>query len=110
MERYLAQKADQAFEAMCGPESLTDRIKNAKLHFISVSGDHYLSTAPAEVRESITELMEIDLDHELPRAAVVVRNAIASTLEEFARQEAAEALKRVQVKRANGPSSEPIEP
>ena len=88
MERYIAQKADQALEAMCGRESLTKRLKNAKMHLVSVSDDHFLRTAPEDVRESITAFLKSKTGRGSRRSAALAKYAILSTLVEFGRYDA----------------------
>ena len=88
MERYIAQKADQALEAMCGRESLTKRLKSAKMYFLSVSDDYFLGTAPEDVRESITAFLKSKTGRGSKRAAALVKSAICSSLLEFGRQDA----------------------
>jgi len=88
MNRYVAQKADQALEAMCGSESLTKRLKNAKLHFLFVSNDYFLGTAPEDVRESITVFLKSKTGRGAKKAVALVKSAICSSLLEYGRQDA----------------------
>ena len=88
MERYIAQKADQALEAMCGRESLTKRLKNAQMHFIFVSDEHHLGTAPEHVRKSITAFLKCKTGRGSMRSAALAHSAIASALIEFGRSDA----------------------
>lgn len=87
MERYIAQKAGEALEAMCGKESLTERLNNAKMYFGTVSGDGFLSIAPKNVRESITAFMKSDTEKGSLESAALVTTAISLTLFEFGRQD-----------------------
>ena len=50
METYIAQKAQQALEALTTEETLEDRLRAARMHFSLVTDEHYLKSAPAEVR------------------------------------------------------------
>ncbi|MGA3162580.1 MAG: hypothetical protein ABSD77_00040 [Verrucomicrobiota bacterium] len=88
MKRYIAQKADEALEAMCGRESLTERLKTAQMHFIFISDDHHLGSAPEHVRESITAFLKCKTGRGSMRAAALAKAAICSTLVEFGRQDA----------------------
>jgi hypothetical protein len=87
MERYIAQKADQALEAMCSRESLTKRLKNAQMHFMAVSNDHFLGSAPEAVRKSIKAFLKCKTGRGSMRAAAVAADAIASALIEFGRSD-----------------------
>jgi len=53
MDRYIAQMADEALNAMCGSESLTKRLEKARMHFGFPAKEGFLRTAPEGVRESI---------------------------------------------------------
>jgi hypothetical protein len=88
MKCYVAQKADQALEAMCGRGSLTKRLKTAQMHFIFVSDEHHLGTAPEHVRKSITAFLKCKTGRGSRRSAALAAEAIASTLIEFGRSDA----------------------
>jgi hypothetical protein len=72
---------------MCGRESLTDRLKNARLCFAAVSGDDFLATAPEDVREIIAEFRKSKGGRVCRKATAPVRSAIFQTLVEFGRQD-----------------------
>jgi len=88
VERYIAQKADQALEAMCGRESLTKRLKHAQMHLIFVSDEHHLGSAPKHVRESITAFLKCETGRGSRRSAALAHAAIADALIEFGRSDA----------------------
>ena len=88
MELYIAQKADEALEAMCGRESLTKRLEKARMCFGFVADDYFLATAPVDVRESITALMKSKGGRGCSKSAALVQSAIYSTFVEFGRQDA----------------------
>jgi hypothetical protein len=111
MERYIAQRADQALEAMCGRESLTKRLQNAKMYFLSVSNDHFLGTAPEDVRESITVFLKSKTGRGSKRSSALVKSAICSSLLEFGRQDALLSLSLKQQRdiRAKRPKAQVVE-
>jgi hypothetical protein len=88
MERYIAQKAGEALEAMCGRESLTKRLREARLRFLTVAGDHFLDSAPEDVRESIKAFLKCKVGRGSRHAAALASSAIALTLMEFGRSDA----------------------
>jgi hypothetical protein len=88
MELYIAQKADEALEAMCGRESLTKRLEKARMCFGFVADDYFLATAPVDVRESITALMKSKGGRGCSKSAALVQSAIYSAFVEFGRQDA----------------------
>ncbi len=87
MERYIAQKAGEALEAMCGSGSLTSRLRKARLCFAVVAGDTFLAKAPESVRESITAFMKSRVGRGSRNGAALVQSAIALSLMEFGRLE-----------------------
>jgi hypothetical protein len=88
MEGYVGQKADQALDAMCGRESLTKRLQNAQMHFMSISNDHFLGSAPKLVRDSIKAFLKVKTGRGSRRAGRLAADAICSALVEFGRQDA----------------------
>jgi hypothetical protein len=88
MERYIAQKADEALKAMCGGYSLTGRLRDAQMHFHSISDEHYLRTTPQNVRESIVAFFEMQDRRGSLKSAALAHSAIASVLIEWGRSEA----------------------
>ena len=96
MERYIGQKADQALEAMCGGASLENRVKTAKMYFLSVSEDHFLKSAPEDIQDYITKLMKADVDSNPGDAAALVKGAILAILLELGRQDGASEERRRQ--------------
>jgi hypothetical protein len=87
MERYIAQKANEALEAMCGRDSLTSRLRKARLCFASVEGDAFLASAPESVRKSITAFMKSSGGRGCHNGAALVQTAISLSLMEFGREE-----------------------
>ena len=88
MEGYIAQRADQALQAMCGRGSLTKRLKDAQMYFLSVSNDYYLGSAPKDVRKSIKAFLKCKTGRGSRRAAGLAADAISSALIEFGRSDA----------------------
>lgn len=86
MERYITQKAQQALEALTGEESLEDRLRAARMHFSFVTDDHYLQTAPAEVREYLTAVRDIPPGESRPETARKIREAIETVFEARGRE------------------------
>jgi hypothetical protein len=88
MKLYIAQKADQALEAMCGRESLTERLRHAQMHFFFVSDEHHLGSAPKHVRESISAFLKCKTARGSMGSAALAHAAIADALIEFGRSDA----------------------
>lgn len=88
MEPYIARKAGEALEAMCGKQSLTKRLENARDCFAKASNEHFLSTAPQDVRESITAFMRSKGGRGCPKAVALVQDVIYFTLVEYGREHA----------------------
>jgi len=86
MEQYIAQKAQQALEALCSDAPLRDRLKSARGHFCLVAGAHFLKTAPPEVGESITDFMDADIESDAGGAARELRTAIECVFESIGRE------------------------
>jgi hypothetical protein len=84
MERYIAQMADEALEAMCGGLSLTGRLQKAQMHFQFISDEHYLQN----VRESIVAFLKCKTGRGSLKSAALAHSAIASVLIEWGRSEA----------------------
>jgi len=93
VERYIAQKADEALDAMCGRESLTKRLKMAQMHFVFVSDEHHLGTAPEDVRKSITAFLNCKTGRGSARSASLAAQAIYFALVEWGRQDALQSLR-----------------
>jgi len=86
MNRYIAQKAGEALEAMCGKHSLTRRLRNARLCFAVASTDAFLSTASDGVRDSIIAFMKSKgRGPGCTKSAALAKSAICLTLLEFGR-------------------------
>jgi hypothetical protein len=88
MEHYIAQKAQQALEALTTPDSLRDRLELARMHFGFVTSDHYLSSSPATVRESLIAIRDMNKDEPFPSVAHKIRTAIETIFEEFGKLDA----------------------
>jgi hypothetical protein len=88
MKRYIAQMADEALKAMCGRESLTERVKKAQMQFIFVWDDYHLGSVPEHVRESITAFLKCKTGRGSMRSAALAADAIASSLIEYGRSDA----------------------
>jgi len=88
MDRYIAQMADEALNAMCGSESLTKRLEKARMHFGFPAKEGFLRTAPEGVRESITAFMKSKGGRGCSKSASLVQSAIYAVLKEFGRQDA----------------------
>jgi hypothetical protein len=86
MESYIAQKAQQALEALCGPEPLPDRLVSAYWHIQTIANDHFLKTAPEEVREYVTKFMACDVQQNPAGATQALRHTIQSIFEECGRK------------------------
>jgi hypothetical protein len=86
MERYIAQKAQQALEALTTDEPLEQRLKTARMHFSFVTIEHYLRSAPSEVRQYLGAIQAIADDEPLPDVARKVREAIGTVFEQLGRE------------------------
>jgi hypothetical protein len=88
IEHYIAQKAQQALEALTSADSLKDRLEAARDHFRFVTRDHYLSSCPETVRDCLIAVRDIANDESLPSLAHKIRTAIETIFEEFGKQDA----------------------
>jgi hypothetical protein len=82
MERYLVQRAEDAFKELAGDGDWKTRLGNAKS--LLTSAEQWLASAPQEVKDAVAEV-ESASNH--PELSTALRRAITAILEEFARQE-----------------------
>jgi hypothetical protein len=56
------------------------------MHFLFVTGDHYLETAPVEVRKYLKAVRDIPDGEPRPETARTIREAIESIFEAWGRE------------------------
>lgn len=88
MENYVAQKAQQALEALTSADSLKHRLEAARGHFRFVTNDHYLSSCPGAVRDCLIAVRDIANDETLPSVVYKIRTAIETILVQLGKQDA----------------------
>ena len=84
MQNYIAQKAQQALEALCEDRPLLKRLELAKLHFENC--EQYLDTAPSEVQEDIRRFLGCDIERDVGQASLALQSAIEGVFEECGRE------------------------
>lgn len=87
MDRYIAQKAQQALQALMTDETLRERLSAACGHLLSIP-DGLTQTAPAEIQECLTAVRNIPEHNSSTDTAGTVRDTIETILEEWGRQDA----------------------
>jgi hypothetical protein len=85
MQNYIAQKAQQALEALSGGNSLPERLNLAKIHFTAC--EQYLDEAPDDVRQHVRNFLNSDIEHDLGAASLALQSAIQAVFEECGRQD-----------------------
>ena len=86
MEAYIAQKADQALEALVSDKPLLERLAAAHSHFQLVTNDEFfLDSAPENVRDAIRSFVLLDVAKHTAEAARACKDAIAVVLEQRGR-------------------------
>ena len=86
MQNYIAQKAQQALEALTTDQPLEERLRTARMHFSLVTSDHYLQDAPADVQQYLAAVRDIPDGEPWPDTARKIREAIETVFEAWGRE------------------------
>lgn len=85
MDRYLAQKADDALKAMCGTGSHEERVRGALAHLGSIPVEQ-IEEAPDDVQAALRDGLDVRADELNGDAAERIAGAIRAILEEWGAQ------------------------
>jgi hypothetical protein len=80
----IGQRAQKALEALCEDAPLESLIA-AKRQFDVIRES--LKTAPEDVRKCVSEFIDLDIEHNIPKARSRLQSAIESVFEESGREQ-----------------------